>query len=245
MDRFQVVAIMAVIGFVYFYSLIAAFFNQLLMKEKRNNLGSQEEGTELKQGQGQVEDSKLITIINEEEDEDQDEGDETFTDLASRKDPTSSVRAEMRNGNPFGTPLKGDPTSFSAEFHRDLPKPDEVIEIGEENEPLIDGTDGTGPPALLNAAGKSLTKLNPFLDPVQEETTAGQGQGHVPTAKKSLSHSALLDIDSSFTPFKKKCKSTLESELPKMRVFLPKDQDDDDDDDDSSSSSSVSHADHH
>ena len=52
------------------------------------------------------------------------------------------------------------------------------------------------------------------------------------------SNSALVgDIDSTFTPHKSGSASALSSDMPKIRIFLPKSNDDDDDSSSESSSS--------
>ena len=60
------------------------------------------------------------------------------------------------------------------------------------------------------------------------------------SAKNLLRHSnsALVgDIDSTFTPHKSGSASALSSDMPKIRIFLPKSNDDDDDSSSESSSS--------
>ena len=123
--------------------------------------------------------------------------DETFTDLAHRNG---------QNGNPFLPPST-------------LPKPDEVIEVKppivEEQEPLlIKAEDKTDAPLIVKAN-------NPFAEDAAKMATDR------PKANLSSSSSALIDIDSSFTPFKaSKVKNVDEEDAktpPKMKIFLPKD----------------------
>ena len=56
--------------------------------------------------------------------------------------------------------------------------------------------------------------------------------------RRSHSHSALVDIDSSFTPYKAKTGAAASRDQPKMKIFLPKADDDSDNSDDSDGSSS-------
>lgn len=91
-----------------------------------------------------------------------------------------------------------------------------------------DITDGTGADSRLQRRSRGHSSNALAAEQLQQ---SGSGE-----EARSTSHSGLVDIDSSFTPFKKKGAASGGAELPKMKIFLPQQGDTSSDNEDDTSS---------
>lgn len=227
---FKLVAIPALLFLIYCIWVIVAFFRELQRENAAEDLEmAAKVDTEL-----QVNVSRMI---DEEEEEDAEgSNDDTFTHLPTRT-PVKTSANPFRPENSGG--VAANPT-FKATF---LPQPDEVIQIQRrfEEEPLL-----TRPNGDLPEATPSSSISTSIIHQRQRSllTSEDSPDSAVSSRSKSHSHSALVDIDPSFTPFKRKDGS---ENMPKMKIFLPKHGDSSSEDDDSASTSSngsLSNAEH-
>ncbi|TRY62629.1 hypothetical protein TCAL_04310 [Tigriopus californicus] len=221
---FQIVAIPALLFLLYCIWVIVAFFRELHRED-----ASKDPAIDTK-----VETELQVNVSRMEEGENAPDpsNDDTFTQLPSR------TPIKVCN-NPFLPDLedgvaRANPT-FKATF---LPQPDEVIPIQPrfEHEPLLTQpcSDLPEKPPLSGTISTSIVhqRQRSYLT-----TSEDSPDSAVSSRSKSHSHSALVDIDPSFTPFKRKDGS---EHMPKMKIFLPKhgDSSSEDDGEDSASSSS-------